>query len=121
MNLSHIWDWLAKMSNCQTVLLGFALAGVIEGITIFLRFGLGMQSAQDTSWMAPFTLGYRIHHGYIGLLLVLIALAVGGPGRRLLVLLGVALIVSDLVHHFLVLWPITSSPEFHIRYPGYRG
>ena len=38
---------------------------------------------------------------------------------RLLLLVGVGLFVSDMVHHFVVLWLATGSPEFDIRYPGY--
>jgi hypothetical protein len=29
------------------------------------------------------------------------------------------LIFSDLAHHFIVLWPITGSPEFDIIYPDH--
>jgi hypothetical protein len=35
---------------------------------------------------------------------------------RLLLLLGVGLIVSDMTHHFAVLWPLTGDPQFHLRY-----
>ena len=121
MSFWDFWDWLSERTNGQTVLLGLGLAAAIEGFTLLMRFGLGLKSTRDTSWLAPFTLGYRIHHGYIGLLLLVIALVVAAPGwRQLLVAVGVGLIVSDLVHHFLVLWPVTGSPEFHIRYPAYR-
>jgi len=27
------------------------------------------------------------------------------------------LFLSDIVHHFLVLWPITGNPEFDLFYP----
>ena len=37
-------------------------------------------------------------------------------GRWVLVI-GIALVASDLVHHFLVLWPIVCSPEFDLFYP----
>ena len=63
---------------------------------------------------------FRRHHGYIGLLAVLIAAGVlrRRPllGRWLLVV-GIALVCSDLIHHFLVLWPFVGSPQFHLVYP----
>ena len=31
--------------------------------------------------------------------------------------IGLAMIVSDLMHHFLVLWPITGDPKFDLVYP----
>ncbi len=101
----------------QVILLGLALAVVIEGVTCLFRFGLDMQSTRDTGWLATFTFGYRIHHGYIGVVLLLACLLVPpGPWRKGLVIIGIALIVSDLVHHFAVLWPITGSHQFDIRY-----
>ena len=33
------------------------------------------------------------------------------------VILGLALIKSDLMHHFLVLWPFTGSHDFDLVYP----
>ena len=42
---------------------------------------------------------------------------VGSPAwTNVLVIAGVGLFVSDMVHHFLVLWPLTGTPEFHIKY-----
>ncbi len=93
---------------------------VIEVVTCLLRFGGGLESTVDTAFVAPLTLGWRIHHSYIGLLLALVARA--WPRGHLLrcwgARLGWALLASDLVHHFLVLWPITGSPHFDLRYPG---
>ena len=31
--------------------------------------------------------------------------------------LGAALILSDLVHHYAILWPIVGSPQFDLTYP----
>lgn len=31
---------------------------------------------------------------------------------------GVGLLSSDLIHHFLVLWPMTGSPDFDLVYPA---
>lgn len=90
-----------------------------EGVTLLGRFGLGLQSTRDTSWLKHWTFGLRIHHAYFGLLMVLVAV---GRGHKdwwgdWLLRIGLALVLSDLIHHFLVLWPITGSPEFDIVYP----
>ena len=106
----------------QVVLYSAVLTALIEGVTVLFRFGLHLESSRDTaSTVGRLTGGIRIHHGYIGVLAVLIAATLlhRRPlswGRWLLVA-GIALVLSDLVHHFLVLWPIVGSPEFHLVYP----
>ena len=42
-----------------------------------------------------------------------------GPAQAAawMVIVGLALIKSDLIHHFLVLWPITGRHEFDLVYP----
>ncbi len=93
---------------------------VIEGVTILARFGLQLQSTRDTAFMASLTFGYRIHHGYIGLLMLVVLLLapqLGGRWHNLLLALSVSLILSDLIHHFIVLWWLTGDPQFHLRYP----
>jgi hypothetical protein len=116
--VSEAWSWLGSRGLGQSVLLGLALAAAIEGVTCLLRFGLGMQATRDTEWIARFTLGFRIHHGYFGILALAAAAALpAGPWRNLLVSLGTGLVVSDLVHHFAILWMFKGSPEFHVKYP----
>jgi hypothetical protein len=112
-------DHCSKLSFIQVLLFGLCLAVGFELITVGMRFGLGLQSTRDTGVLAAFTLGIRVHHGYFGLLLIGIAwAAIGNAGlRNAMLIVGVGLLVSDLVHHFLVLWPITGSPEFHLVYP----
>jgi hypothetical protein len=101
----------------RTLLHGLLLAGVIELITLISRFGFGLQTTRDTQQLAPWTLGLRIHHGYVGLLgLMLWAMLPTGAWRRWVLMLSIGLIASDLVHHFVVLWPITGSPQFDLRY-----
>lgn len=113
-----ILTWMARKSTGQVLLIGLILALVFEGLTCLFRFGLGMQSTRDTRWLSSFTFGFRIHHGYVGVLLLLIASKVKSDGlRKIFIAVGLCLAVSDLIHHFAVLWPITGSPEFHIRYP----
>ena len=94
---------------------------LIETVTLTLRFGLDLQSTRDTTAVGRFTGGLRIHHGYVGVLLLLGSLVAPESWRAWLRRIGGALIASDLVNHFLVLWPITGSPEFDLVYPDSRG
>lgn len=100
------------------------LTAILEGLTCFMRFGLGMQSTRDTAGtVGRLTGGLRIHHGYVGLVLVLMArycCTHRHCSRRWqwwLQIWGWSLVASDLIHHFLVLWPITGSPQFDLTYP----
>jgi len=118
--MTKAWNWLSGMDGWTALLWGLALAALFEAITCVFRFALGMQSTMSTSFLAPFTFGYRIHHGYIGLVMLLPVFAIPAGGiRNALIIVGTGLFVSDMVHHFLVLWPITGSPGFDIRYPGH--
>ena len=101
-----------------------ALTIIFELVTILFRFGFKLQATRDTAkYIARWSLGLRIHHGYWGVpLLVLGMLGLGlsiGPGLAAawLTIIGLALIKSDLMHHFLVLWPITGSHDFDLVYP----
>ena len=96
---------------------GLVLAFAIELITVALRYGLRLQSTRDTGFFAYFTCGLRVHHGYIGLFLLLLGWCFPRGYRNLLWIVGIGLFVSDLVHHFLVLWPIEGSPQFDLVYP----
>ena len=92
---------------------------IIELITIFLRFGLNMKTSIKTAAVVgKWTFGIRIHHGYIGILLIIMAIFFPAPFvSKWLLITGMSLFLSDVVHHFLVLWPITGSPEFDLFYP----
>ena len=96
------------------------LTVALELVTIALRFGFGLESTRDTaSTIGVWTGGIRIHHGYIGLAMVLFALVLLRRWPRafgFITLIGFALTAIDLVHHFLVLWPITGSPQFDLIY-----
>jgi len=91
---------------------------IIEAVTVFFRFGLGKESTKDTAFLKHLTFGYRIHHGYIGLLAVTLLpfLNMSGRTKNILIILGWSLVLSDLIHHFLVLWPVTGSPQFDFKY-----
>jgi hypothetical protein len=96
-----------------------AVAAVIELFTCFTRFVLGLRAVDHAHLLARYSFGIRLHHGYTGLLLALAAgawmLARGGragPWLRGLLTFGLAMALSDVVHHFVVLWAVTGSPEF---------
>jgi hypothetical protein len=98
-----------------------ALTVLFELLTCVMRFGLQLNSTRDTaSTIGHITCGIRIHHGYIGALMILIA---AWTWTRLpkaswwSVAVGLALVLSDLIHHFCVLWPLTGSPQFDLVYP----
>ena len=102
------------------ILFSIVLTVLIEAVTVLLRFGLGMQSTEETaSTVGRLTGGIRIHHGYLGVLAMLIAAGAARrhPAAAWLLVLGIALVASDLIHHFLVLWPIVGSPQFDLVYP----
>ncbi|HNW44296.1 MAG TPA: hypothetical protein PKI19_07305 [Elusimicrobiales bacterium] len=95
------------------------LTVVMEVATCIGRFGFNLQSTRDLSFLSKLTFGIRIHHGYIGLLFVIVALSAGfsATARQWLLRLGLAMVLSDLIHHFIVLWIATGSPQFDITYP----
>ena len=109
MNLQKHWLYLSIL-----------LTLVVEAITCLFRFGFRMASSQDTKFMAKITFGIRIHHGYIGILLLIWAFCIRRNKNNLfyaLIIVGISLVFSDLIHHFLVLWPITGDPHFDLVYP----
>jgi hypothetical protein len=90
---------------------------LIEALTCLLRFGMKLQSTRDTSTMARFTFGLRIHHSYLGVVFLVASLLLGSSRwKDALRIIGGSLLLSDLIHHFLVLWPITGSPQFDLLY-----
>src|SRR5688572_26748844 len=97
------------------------LTAVLELLTLALRFGMRLESTRDTaSTIGRVTLGLRIHHGYCGAVLILVAWGLSQTHPRLSrasYIAGWSLLLSDAIHHFLVLWPITGSPQFDLFYP----
>ena len=95
-----------------------ALTAAFELLACLFHFGLGMRSTRDTRWLRTLTFGLRIHHGYFGLLLVVLAFYYRSRSwRSWFLIIGTALVLSDLAHHFLVLWPITGQSDFDLFYP----
>jgi hypothetical protein len=99
----------------------FFLTLVIEAITLLFRFGLGLESTKHTaSTVGRLTFGIRIHHGYIGLLLLLIQLLPqlkNHWSRNIISVTGASLFISDIIHH-LILYLLTGSADLDIFYPN---
>ncbi|MFM7036816.1 MAG: hypothetical protein ACKO2L_03760 [Planctomycetaceae bacterium] len=91
-----------------------------ELVTLVLRFGFSLESTRDTaSTVGLLTAGLRVHHSYVGMLLLPVAAWL--PQRaawleRRLAAIAAGLVLSDLVHHFVVLWLITGSAQFDLFY-----
>lgn len=91
----------------------------LEAATVVLRFGLDLRSTRDTAaTVGVLTCGVRIHHGYVGLVLLAGTVFINGsPAVEFwAIVAGNSLFFSDLIHHFCVLWPITGKHEFDLRY-----
>ena len=105
------------MKPCYRV---FFLTLFIESLTIMGRFGFNFQSTRDTaSTIGKITFGVRVHHGYIGILIncIIMFLKKTNPNiKNWIITLGLSLIFSDLIHHFLVLCPITGHHHFDLIY-----
>lgn len=108
------------MSFWDQALLVVVLTSLFEGATCLLRFGCGMKAPNKLSWMKRWTRGYRIHHGYPGVALAGVT-AVGIPDHPIVwggVMIGWALLLSDAVHHFVVLPLAVGRTEFYLRFPS---
>ncbi len=117
-----LWTWLGDRTPGEILSLGLAMALVMEALTLALRFGCGMKSCHHTSWIGRCTRGLRVHHGYPGLAAAPIGLGLGlGVGSTALgaavAIIGIGLLVSDLLHHFVALRLLTGEHEFDLRYP----
>lgn len=86
------------------IISGLLVGVLMEAFTCLLRFGLGLRTADYRDLLLSLTLGVRVHHGYVGLVL----LAAWAPSRlvsgstpwiNLALLMGLALFLSDAVHH----------------------
>jgi len=110
---------LAALTPGAILLVSGSLTLAVELVTVFLRFGLGLRSGKEGSRIGRLTRGFRIHHGYVGAALLACCVPFGpaSASGTALFFAGTALAASDLIHHFLVLWPLTGAPEFHLRYP----
>ena len=93
---------------------------IFESVTCLLRFGLRLESTRDTaSTIGVLTFGLRIHHSYIGIALIPLAMLAESRWPQIsrhLLMIGMALVLSDLIHHFIVLWYFVGSPQFDLFY-----
>lgn len=100
------------------------IAGLLAGLafellTVLFRFGFKLKSSTHTRLLAKFSLGYRIHHGYpgVGLLAMIPVIPSTNTLYSIVVIMGLMLFVSDLVHHTLVLPLLVGDHEFDLKYP----
>jgi hypothetical protein len=110
------------VSGRRTLVWAVGLTIAFELLTVFLRYGLQLESTRDTaSTVGRLTCGIRIHHSYIGGVMMLLACCLWDRSPRLMwwmLVIGLGLFFSDLIHHFLVLWPLEGDPQFHLVYPS---
>ncbi len=116
--MDFIKDYLALILVSKMLFWIAILTLLFEAITVILRFGFGLQATQSTAFIGNITFGIRIHHGYLGVILLLVSLIPALPVnvRNILIILGSSLLLSDLIHHFIILWLITGDPHFHLTY-----
>lgn len=118
-----MWIWneiqqrvnaLSKSDQFKYILI---LTIIQEAIMVLFRFGFGLESTQDTSFIRSFTFDLRIHHSYIGIMILFTY-----PkwkmnyNRNLVLIISFSLVISDIIHHFVVLWIFTGSPQFDLFY-----
>ncbi len=99
-----------------TVILITALA--IELVTIIVRFVFKISSKEIyIKIMKRFKLKkfYHFHHLIWGVIIALIFYP-----NEFLFSLGIGIFLSDIVHHFIVLWIIVGNPEFHLVYKNIK-
>lgn len=110
-----------RTSNRCLFLWSLLLTVVFEAVTCLLRFGFQLESTADTaSTIGLLTAGLRIHHSYVGLAVILWSCWLWERRRRpafFLLATGMALVSSDLIHHFVVLWIVVGDPQFDLVYP----
>lgn len=109
-------------TNRQLTITAVCLTVAFEALTCILRYGCQLESTRDTaSTIGRITCGLRIHHSYVGAVLILLACWLWDRCPRQAwwgLAIGLGLLLSDVIHHFLVLWPIEGSPQFDLWYPG---
>ena len=106
--------WLANLSSGQ-VLTWIAVGTVIgEAGTVVVQFLLRWKFRFVARLVGAITRGVRVHHGYLGAAALLAARLVplAPAWRHLAFIAGGALVLTDLVHHTLVLWLLTGAPAF---------
>ena len=101
------------MIDLKIILLSAVL---IEAITIFGRFLFKISSKEIyIKLIKKFNLKFFIHfhHSFFGLILSVVSYYFGWA---FLFNFGIAMVLSDLFHHAIILWHIIGDPEFHVIY-----
>ncbi|MCA9302764.1 MAG: hypothetical protein KC996_01440 [Phycisphaerales bacterium] len=103
------------------IIVGLIAALLFELLTIILRFGFKMTSPTHTRPIARVTRGFRVHHGYpgIGLLAAVPIMPMPALLVSFVLIVGIMLFLSDLIHHAVVLPIFAGHHEFDIKYPGH--
>jgi len=96
------------------------LAISIEVVTVFGRFVFKIRTKEILIKIMHYFNWKKIihfHHGFVGLIILIVAYIYG---LNFWVDVGIGVLISDAIHHFLVLWPIMGSPEFHVIYKNIK-
>lgn len=59
----------------------------------------------------------HFHHGFTGTIITIVAIILKND---LLTAFGISMILSDIIHHFIVLKTIMGDPEFHVIYKNFK-
>ncbi|MGV6814740.1 MAG: hypothetical protein ACWA5W_07010 [Phycisphaerales bacterium] len=100
---------------------GLIAALLFELLTIVLRFRFKMTSPTHTRPIGKLTGGYRIHHGYpgIGMIMLIPLVPFQTVLSSLVIIVALMLFVSDLIHHAIILPIFAGGHEFEIKYPDH--
>jgi len=112
---------MTRPSLRRVAILTVVFTVMFELITLLFRYGFSMEATTHTQPLSAFTFGIRIHHLYIGLLLLAVypfTKKLNKTVRTYFLAIALALVFSDTIHHFAVLWPIEGSPHFDLVYPN---
>ncbi len=101
------------------VITGILAALLFELVTIILRFGFKLTSPTHTHPLAKLTNGYRIHHGYPGAAMLVAVPFFPEPTiiSSLVIITAIMLLLSDLIHHTIILPIFAGHHEFDLKYP----
>ena len=91
---------------------------ICELATCVGRFAFKISVREKEQAIKKLTFGIRIHHSYVGIGMILAAaianlfVSSNPPWLSLLGVVGWGLLLSDIIHHFLVLYLVTGNTEF---------
>ena len=92
---------------------------VIEFVTLIFRFGFNRKSKEFYSNRLNRNWGnykFHWHHLFLGLVIVPLSLVFSGMFKTIMFNLGLGVVFSDLVHHFIILNILVGESEFHLIY-----